>query len=314
MTIYIIRRLLQAVPVLFLSSVVVFLIIHLIPGDPAVIMLGFEATPERVEALRTQMGLNKSLAEQYLIWLSHVIRGDLGLSYINDFPVLDLILFKAPATVELALAAIAVTLIISFPGGILCALKHRSWIDYFGSSFTAISLAVPTFWLGVLLILLFSIKLHWLPATGRAVLLSDPWEAMRHLALPAITLGVALSAVLMRYVRSSVLEVVNQDFIRTARAKGLPTALITYRHVLKNALIPVVTAFGLQFGTLLGGSVVTEAVFDWPGVGNLILYSIIQKDYTVVQGAILLYLIIFIFINLITDIIYAFLDPRIRYG
>lgn len=311
---YVIRRLLQLVPVVFAASIIVFSIMHIIPGDPAVLILGFEATPEQVEVLRQRMGFDKPLPEQYLIWLGRVVRGDLGESGINHYPVAKLVVLKFAATVELTIAASGLALVVSLVGGILSAVHHRSWLDYLGTGFTVIGLAVPTFWLGVLLILIFSVKLGWLPAMGRVAFTSSPSSAIRHLVLPSVTLAVYISSVLMRYVRSSMLETMDKGFVLTARAKGLSRAQTVRRHVLRNAFIPVLTALGLQVGMLLGGAVVTEAVFDWPGLGSLILSSILQKDYVVVQGSVLFFLIVFAVVNLLTDVLYAVLDPRIRYG
>lgn len=311
---YVIRRLLQIVPLLFIASIIVFSIIHIIPGDPALNILGFEALPEQVEVLRRQMGLDKSLPEQYVIWLSRVIRGDLGVSYMSKFPVWQLIRLKFPATLELTIAASILTLVISLAGGILSAVYHHSWLDYLFTGFSVFGLAIPTFWLGVLLILIFSLRLGWLPMMGRVPLSVSPARSIQHLVMPSVALATAMSSILLRYVRSSMLEVLDEDFVRTARAKGLPSALVIRRHVLKNALIPVVTAFGMQMGQLLGGAVVTESVFSWPGLGSLILYAVHNKDFAVVQGTILFFFTVFVVVNLVTDLLYALLDPRVRYG
>lgn len=314
MHVLVLRRLAQAVPVLLFASVAIFLMIHLVPGDPAMVVLGPEARPEQVQIIRQQMGLDRPLIVQYGRWLGHVLRGDLGVSFINNFPVWSLIGLKAPATLALAAGAMTVALAISLPLGILSAVRHPSPFDQAAAGFAALGLSVPTFWLGILLILLFSLHLRWLPASGYVPLLARPAVSLRHLLLPSITLGISISAVLTRFVRSAMLEVIRQGYIRTARAKGLSERRVVGRHALKNALIPVVTVVALQVGNLLGGAVVTESIFDIPGLGQLIVFAVTTKDYTVVQGTLLLLVATFVVINLLTDLAYAVLDPRVRHG
>ncbi len=311
---YVVRRLAQVVPVLVFASVVVFLMIYLIPGDPALAVLGGEARPEQVEAMRKQMGLDRPLAVQYGRWLGRVAQGDLGVSFINSYPVWSLIGLKLPATLALAAGALTVALLISLPLGILAAVRQGSWVDRLAIGFTALGLSVPTFWLGVLLVLLFSLRLQWLPASGYVPLFTRPALSLQHLLMPSLTLGIAIAAILTRFVRTAMLEVIHQDYVRTARAKGLPEGRVVMRHALKNAFIPVLTVIALQVGNLLGGAVITESIFDYPGVGQLILYAVTTKDYTVVQGTLLLLVFAFVCINLLTDVAYAILDPRVRYG
>ena len=311
---YVIRRLVQVVPVMLFASVVVFLMIYLVPGDPVLAVLGGEARPEQVEAMRKEMGLDRPLVVQYGRWLGRVVRGDLGVSFINSYPVWSLIGLKLPATLALSVGALTVTLVISLPLGILAAVRQGSWVDRLAVGFTALGLSVPTFWLGVLLVLLFSLRLQWLPASGYVPLFTRPALSLQHLLMPSFTLGIAIAAILTRFVRTAMLEVIRQDYVRTARAKGLPEGRVVIRHALKNAFIPVLTVIALQVGNLLGGAVITESIFDYPGVGQLILYAVTTKDYTVVQGTLLLLVFAFVFINLLTDVAYAILDPRVRYG
>ena len=311
---YVIRRLVQAVPVMLFASVVVFLMIYLVPGDPVLAVLGGEARPEQVEAMRKEMGLDRPLVVQYGRWLGRVVRGDLGVSFINSYPVWSLIGLKLPATLALSVGALTVALAISLPLGILAAVRQGSWVDRLAVGFTALGLSVPTFWLGVLLVLLFSLRLQWLPASGYVPLFTRPALSLQHLLMPSFTLGIAIAAIPTRFVRTAMLEVIRQDYVRTARAKGLPEGRVVIRHALKNAFIPVLTVIALQVGNLLGGAVITESIFDYPGVGQLILYAVTTKDYTVVQGTLLLLVFAFVFINLLTDVAYAILDPRVRYG
>ena len=310
---YILRRLLQTIPVLLLSSIFVFGIVRLIPGDPALVIAGPDALPEQVEAIRVRLGLDQPIWVQYLLWLGRVVRGDLGVSILNNFPVAELIWLKLGATLQLTLGATIVALGIAFPLGILSALNRGGWIDRFASIFVALTYAIPTFWLGILLVLLFALQLRWLPPSGNVAFGDKPWLALKLLILPSVTLGLYTAAVLTRFLKSSLLEIMNQDFIRTARAKGLAQRGVVARHMLKNALIPFITVFGLQIGVFLGGSVVTESIFDWPGMGRMMLHAIQTRDYPVLQGGILFIVVGFIVVNLITDLTYAFFDPRIRY-
>ena len=310
---YILSRVMQLVPVLLLTSVAVFMFIRLIPGDPAHIIAGAEATPQQLEAVHRQLGLDQPLPVQYLIWLGRVLRGDLGKSVISDLPVTTIIAQKLPVTVELTIAALLFSLMLSVPLGILSAVWPRSWVASGAFWWNAVAMAVPTFWLGILLMLFFGLRLKVLPTSGHVPFFSDPLKALRFLVLPALTLGAHVSAVLARFLRSALLETLHQDYVRTARAKGLVERQVVLGHVLKNALIPVVTVLGLQFGVFMGGAVITEALFDYPGMGRMMLQAILTRDYTLIQGTILFIVSAFVLINLVTDIVYAFLDPRIRY-
>jgi peptide/nickel transport system permease protein len=256
--------------------------------------------------------LDEPLPAQYLRWMSRVLHGDLGVSYANKIAVFDQIAQRIPATVELTLAGLGLAILISIPTGVLAALRERSATDWLISSFNALAIAIPNFWFGILMILLFALALGWLPPSGRGDFGRDPGRALSFLILPAITLALNQSAVLSRFVKSSMLEVIHDDFVRTARAKGLREWLVIRRHVLRNALVPVVTVLGIQFGRLLGGAIVVESVFAWPGLGRLILQGIGNRDYAIVQGVLLLLVITFVLVNLAVDLTYGLLDPRIR--
>jgi peptide/nickel transport system permease protein len=309
---YLLGRLLQFVPTLFVVSVVVFLMVRAIPGDPAHIMLGPTARPEQIEALREQMRLNDPIWTQYLHWIEGVLRGDLGKSWINNFPVAELIRQKLPATIALSLGSMAVALAIAIPLGILPALRPGGWIERFAALYNGLVLAVPTFWLGVLLVLVVSLRLGWLPPSGYVPFSEDPLGAIKLLILPSLTLGAYLSAIFARFLRAAIGDALAQDYVRTAAGKGLTERAIVRGHVLRNALIPVVTMLGIQFGGLLGGAVIVEAIFDLPGLGRLLVTSISSRDYAVVQGTILLAAASFLVVNLLTDLTYGLLDPRIR--
>ena len=311
---YLLNRLLQFVPTLFVVSVVVFLMVRAIPGDAAVVLLGPTAKPEQVAALRAQMGLDEPLWRQYLIWIEGVFRGDLGQSWINGFPVGALILQKLPATVALAAGSMVVAVLIAIPMGIVPALRPGGWMQRIAAFYNGLMLAIPTFWLGVLLVLVVSLRLRWLPPSGYVPFTEDPIQSMKLLILPSLTLGAYLSAIFARFLYSAITEVLAQDFVRTAAAKGLRERSVVAGHVLRNALIPVVTMLGIQFGGLLGGAVIVEAIFDWPGLGRLLVTSISSRDYAVVQGTILLAATAFLVVNLLTDLTYGLLDPRIRTG
>ena len=310
---YALRRIIQMIPVLLIVSIVVFMIIHLIPGDPAELIAGSNATPEQIEALRREYGLDQPLWIQYLIWLGNVLTGDLGNSIVNNFPVNTLVMQRIPATVELAIASALIGAIIAFPLGIISALRPGSLVDFFTTVFSALSFAIPAFWLAILLILLFSLELRWLPPSGRPEFSEQPLEHLKSLILPAMTLGIALAAKLTRFLRSSMLDVINQDYTRTARAKGLAERLVVTRHAVRNALIPVVTIFGLQIGDLLSGAIIVESIFAWPGVGRLTIQSVGWRDYAILQASVMFIVLAFLVVNLLTDLTYGLLNPRIRY-
>jgi len=309
---YVGARLLHAVPVLFLSSVVVFLFIRLVPGDPAVTMAGPNATPGQVAALRHLYQLDRPLAVQYLTWLGHLARGDLGLSYTTRRPVADLVAQRLPATLHLAVGTLLVMLAAGGPLGILSAVRPRWAVSHAITLLNAIALATPTFWLGILLLLLFAVSLGWFPPSGFVSITENPLQSIRLLVLPCHTLGASGTAILIRFLRASMSEVMHADFIRTAHAKGLRERVIVIRHILRIAALPVVTVLAVQFGYLLGGAVITEAVFGWPGVGRLTLDAIGNRDYLIVQAMMLFFVAVFIAVNVAADLCYAALDPRIR--
>lgn len=312
MGIYALKRLWQMVPVMLLVSVAVFSIIHLIPGNPAQIVAGPNATPEQLAALEARMGLDQPLWTQYAIWLKNVLSGDLGVSYINKYPVGKMIAQRVPATVELALVSGVIALLIALPLGILAALRPGSTIDVITTGFSALSFAMPGFFLLILLIMLFSQELRWLPPSGRPSLVEQPGLWAKSVILPAFTLGIGVAANLVRYLRSSLLEVLNQDYVRTARAKGLAEKRVIWRHALPNSLIPVVTVFGLQLGDLLSGAIIIESIYAWPGVGRLTIQAIEWRDYALLQANVLFIVLAFLLVNLLTDLTYGWLDPRIR--
>ncbi len=276
------------------------------------ILAGSEATPAMVTAVRADMGLDRPIAVQYAIWAAHVVHGDFGKSFISGQPVLHLIQRRLPASVELAAAAAAISVLMALPLGVLAAVRQRSVFDYLVTALNGIALALPNFWLGILVVLLFALKLKLLPSFGWRDPFTDPVNGLKHLILPAVTLSLHITAVLSRFTRTTVLEVLRQDFVRTGRAKGLGERRLVLRHVLRNALIPVLTVLGIQFGQMLGGVVVVEAIFSWPGIGQLILQAVLNRDYTVVQGALLVSVGLFLLVNLATDITYGFIDPRVR--
>ena len=310
---YVIHRVLQTIPVLFLASIPVFLILHLAPGDPAVLLAGEDATDEEVRVIRDYLGLDKPLVTQYVIWLGRVLQGELGTSYfLQGGTVEQLIALRLPATIELSVAAIVLALLISVPGGIIAALNRGRWPDRLIMGGSTVSIAIPNFWLGILILLVFARWLGWLPAGGRPVaFLDDPIAALEFLILPAFTLALYTSAILVRFVRASMIEVLHQDYIRTAYSKGLSFRKILYKHALRNALIPAVTVLGVQFGLLLTGAIVVELVFSWPGLGQLVLGAITGRDYQLVQGTLLVFVVIVVATNLVTDLLYGILDPRI---
>ncbi|MFZ3091371.1 MAG: nickel ABC transporter permease [Nitrospirota bacterium] len=302
---YIIKRLLLFFPVVFGVVTLVFFLIHLMPGDPVEVMLGETALPSEKEDLIKSLGLDKGIGEQYLIFLKNAGKGDLGKSVHTKRPVLETVIERYPATLELTIAALIIAILISIPAGIISAIKKDSFADRGFMLFALLGVSIPNFWLGPLLIILFSIQLGWLPVAGR--------EGIYHLILPAITLGMGMSAILSRMTRASMLEVLNKEYIITARAKGLSSAVVIMKHAFRNALIPVVTVIGLQFGALLAGAVITETIFSWPGIGRLMIQGIYTRDYPLVQGCILIIALSYVLINLITDILYSYIDPRIKY-
>lgn len=304
MTAYVLRRVLYALFVLWGALTIIFIAIRIVPGDPAALMLGPTATVEDVDALRESLGLNDSMVRQYVVFLGDVVRLDFGDSLWLNRPVTKSVAERITATAKLAATAMVLALVVSFPLGILAALRPRSLLDRFVSVISLIGQSVPSFWLGIMLILVFARQLRWLPSSG-----SSTWE---HMILPSITLAMPLIGILTRLVRSGLMDVLYEDYIRTARAKGLSNRTVLQRHAMRNMLIPVVTVIGLQLGNLLGGAVITETVFAWPGIGRLLVDAIFQRDYPLVQASILFITASFIFINLLVDISYVYIDPRIK--
>lgn len=310
---YIIKRLLTTIPTVFGVSIIVFTLIHLIPGDPVATMLGLEADPAIIEEQRQQLGLDKPLLEQYLRWLGNVLQGDLGRSIRGNQPVFSLVFEKMPATLELSFAALIVSLLIAVPTGILSAVYKDTWVDHLSTLIALFGVSVPGFWLGLILIYIFSLKLGLVPPGGYSPFLENPEMNLRYLLLPAISLGSGLAGIVARMVRATMLDVLSYDYIRVARAKGLAERVVVTKHALKNTLIPIITIVGLQIGVLLGGAVVIETVFAWPGVGKLTVDAILGRDFPVVQGATFLIAVALVLVNLLVDITYAIVDPRIRY-
>lgn len=302
---FVVRRLLLLIPVVIGVSIVSFSIMHMIPGDPARIIAGEGATVEDIMSIRIKYGLDRPLIEQYLRFMKGIITNDLR-SIRTERPILTELLPRFANTAQLALVSIIISSVIGVTLGIVSAVKRNSWIDTFSMVFSLVGVSMPIFWLGILLIILFAVTLRWLPSGGKG--------GIEHLILPALTLGLATSAIIARMTRASVLEVLNQDYVRTVVAFGLPKRKVIYKYVLRNALIPVVTVIGLQFGYLLGGAVLTESVFGWPGLGRFVVDSIFSRDYIAVQVGIMMIATTFVLVNLAVDLVYAFIDPRLRRG
>ncbi|MBT9132715.1 MAG: Dipeptide transport system permease protein DppB [Syntrophomonadaceae bacterium] len=301
----VIKRLISIVPIVLGVTIIVFSILHFAPGCPAVIMLGELAPRAAVEELRAQLGLDDPIPVQYLRWMGRIIRGDLGRSIRTHQPVLDMIWQRVPATLELTFTAMIISLLIGIPVGIISAVKRLSVFDHAGMVGALFGVSMPVFWQGLIMILIFGFFLGWVPISGRG--------DVSHLILPAITLGTSQAALLARLTRSSMLEVIRQDYITTARSKGLVERIVIIKHALKNALIPITTIMALRLPVLFGGAVITETVFAWPGMGRLMVLSIFTRDFPVVQGAVLIIATLVILCNLVADILYIFLDPRIKY-
>jgi peptide/nickel transport system permease protein len=299
------RRLVLTVPVLLGVATLVFSLIHLIPGDPAQAMLGEAATPQDVEELRHRLGLDRPLLEQYGAFLRGVVRGDLGTSLRTGQPVASQIIERMPATAELAAASMIVAILCSIPLGIAAAVRRGTAVDHAAMTMALAGVSIPNFWLGPLLAIIFSVELGWLPVSGRGTL--------AHLVLPAISLGAALAAILARMTRATLLEELREQYVVAARARGVSRVRAVMRHAFRNSLIPVVTLIGLQFGSVITGAVITETIFAWPGIGRLLIQSIGFRDYPLVQGCILLIAVTYVGVNLLTDLVYGVLDPRIRY-
>ena len=331
---YLLGRIIATIPVVVLISLLVFLLIHAAPGDPADLLLSEEASPADIADARRRWGLDQPIYIQYLHFLTNIAAGDLGMSFRYADPVIGLIGQRLPATIELAIASLLIAIIIGVPLGVWAGAKPNSWADNLGSVFGFFGISMPSFWLGIMLILIISGYFNWLPSSGRSTygvaqgletgfyishsLLSGnikvAWDGIKYIIMPAIALGTGMMGLVMRVTRSSVLEIMSEDYVRTAHAKGLDESTVLWRHVLRNALVPVITVVGLELGTLLSGSIIVETVFAWPGSGSLLISAIQSRDYPLITGTVLTYTIAFVAINFVIDILYALIDPRIRFG
>jgi peptide/nickel transport system permease protein len=312
---YALKRIAYAIPVLILVTIIIFVAVRLAPGDPALMKLGpfGTKTPEQIAQVRESMGLDKPIYVQYFYWMKDVLRGDLGVSLRNGQPVINVIMQKVPASLELIGLSLVFALLLSIPLGVISAIKRNSWFDQATSVISVGLLAIPSFWLGLLLLLLFSVTLKILPASGYVPFTQNPIMNLKLVIMPVISLGSFEMAYFLRFIRSDMIEVLNSNYIRTARAKGLPGKRIYFRHALKNVLVTLITVVGLEFGGLLGGTVITEQLFGWSGIGWLIFQSITKRDYPVVQGVVLIIAVAFVVINLIVDLLYAAIDHRIKF-
>ncbi|MBB95387.1 MAG: glutathione ABC transporter permease GsiC [Rhodobacteraceae bacterium] len=303
---FIVQRFLAALVTIWIATIAVTILIHLVPGDPVRIMYGsFQTTPEELEAIRVRLGLDQPIWRQYIMYIGRLLQGDLGNSIVGDQPVLDILLTRFPATLSLTLASLAIAVVVGMSLGFLAAYKRGTWVDVSSMVLAIVGVSMPHFWLGLLLLFLFALQLQWLPVAG------GDW---RSLILPAMTLGLANAAVLARLTRSAMIDIFDQDFVRTARAKGLPKSIVLYRHALRSGLVPVVSMLGLQFAYLMGGAIVVENVFAWNGVGRLAIEAVFARDYPLIQGFILFFATIVALASVVIDVAYAFLDPRIRYS
>lgn len=303
---FIVQRLLAALVTIWIATIAVTILIHLVPGDPVRIMYGsFQTTPEELEAIRSRLGLDQPIWTQYFMYIGRLLQGDLGNSIVGDQPVLDILLTRFPATLALTISSLAIAVVVGMSLGFLAAYKRGTWVDVGSMVLAIVGVSMPHFWLGLLLLFLFALQLQWLPVAG------GDW---RSLILPALTLGLANAAVLARLTRSAMIDIFDQDFVRTARAKGLPKSVVLYRHALRSGLVPVVSMLGLQFAYLMGGAIVVENVFAWNGVGRLAIEAVFARDYPLIQGFILFFAAIVALASVVIDVAYAFLDPRIRYS
>jgi peptide/nickel transport system permease protein len=312
-TAYLVRRLIAVIPVMAVVVTLVFFLIHLIPGDPVAVMLGPDATPAQIEATRAALGLDRPVLDQLFLFYARILRGDLGRSYFLDRPVTQALWERVEPTLVLMGASLLVAVLIGVPSGIVAGANQGSWWDRLLMLGALLGVCIPGFWLSLNFIYLFAVQLGWLPAAGYASIFDDPWRALRYMILPAVSLGFNQSALIARIARSCMVEVLHQDYIRTARAKGLSQRAVAYVHAFRNALVPVVTVIGITMAILIGGAVVTEIVFNIPGLGRLIISAILRRDYPVVQGVVLVTAAAYVLINLAVDMVYAFIDPRIRY-
>jgi peptide/nickel transport system permease protein len=313
-TAYVLRRLVMLVPVMLVVGVVVFALVHLTPGDPAAVILGDRATAEDIERLRDQLGLNEPLPVQFVSWFGNMLRLDFGESIFLGEPVMQALRYRAEPTILLTLYALIFQIAIGVPAGVLSAVRHNSLIDRLLTVVAISGSAIPTFFLGILLILIFAVRLRWLPAGGYVPPGEDLVGHFKSMLLPAFALGFSAAGLIARLVRSSMLDVMREDYVRTAQAKGVPDRLVIVRHALRNALIPALTVIGISAGALLGGAVVTETVFTIPGMGRLVVQSIARRDYPVIQGAIVTIAFAYVLVNLLVDLLYVYADPRVRLG
>lgn len=309
----ILQRILQLIPILFIVSTIIFVLTRIIPGDPALTMLGPQAPVEAVEELREELGLNKSIATQYFMYLKDVLKGDFGTSYAYNEPVTKLIIEKFPNTLILTVISLLLAIIIAIPIGIISATKQYSIFDYISMVGALIGVSMPIFWLGLMLVLVFSVNLSWLPSIGMGSMDKGIWDVVSHLILPSICLATIPSATFARITRSSMLDIIKQDYIKSLRSKGLKERVVMWKHALKNALPPIITVIGLQISTSLSGAILTETIFGWPGMGRMIVDAIQNRDYALIQGAVLFIAFLFVFINLVVDIVYLYVNPKISY-
>ncbi|ASN04237.1 ABC transporter permease [Virgibacillus necropolis] len=314
MTKYIIKRILSMIPTMFIVSVIVFFITRIMPGNPAAVMLGPQASVEEVEALTEELGLNEPLFTQFIQYIGNLLQGDLGVSLAYHRPIIDIILDRFPNTVLLTISALLIALIIGVSAGIISASKQNSLIDYTITTVSLIGVSMPIFWMGVMLVLYFSVNLGWFPATGMGSMDEGFGDFIKHLILPSIALATIPMATFARITRSSMLEVISQDYIKTARSKGLSEFIVISKHAFKNALTPLLTVLGLQISMLLGGAVITETIFSWPGMGLLVIEAIEKRDFVVVQSTVLFIALIFVVVNLVVDILYKVVNPKVNYA
>lgn len=312
MILFLVKRLLSAIPVLLVVSLMTFLIMWLVPGDVSAEIGGTDATPAQIEAIRAQLGIDRPIHERAIAWYTRLFQGDLGYSYLLNRSVIDAVLERLPVTLSLAALALFFATLIGTLLGIIAAVRHNSWVDQSAMVAALIGLSIPDFWFGIVLIILFSVQLGWLPTGGFVPITEDVVGWMRSMALPAFTLAITQMGVIARMSRSSMLDVLNQDFIRTARAKGMRGPTVIFKHALRNALVPIITVVGVTTGVLLSGAVVIEQVFSLPGVGRLIIGSIQRRDFPVIQGGLLVTACVFVFVNIVVDILYGVVDPRVR--
>ena len=311
---FIIRRLILLVPVLLVVAVVAYLATRIMPGDPVILVLGDFAPPEKIDAMRLQLGLDKPLYIQFGIWVQHILRGDLGQSLFLNMPVTQAIIGRLEPTLLLALIGQSLGILLGVPLGVLAAVRHRTWIDQGSIGISLIGISIPSFWLALMLIMVFSVKLHLLPSSGYMPVAEAGLGSVKYLILPGVTLGFMQSGIIARMTRSSMLDILNQDFIRTARAKGLSEKVVVLQHALRNALIPVVTVIGFSMAVLLGGTWIVETLFNIPGTGSLAITAIMRRDYPIIQGSMIFTAGIYVLVNLLVDISYAVINPRIKYG